>query len=283
MQLINPVFGRHGSFQLRYGWLTKGIQSLNRYPDIFTSAHATSELGVGKNMVSSIKYWLQATQIIDSKNVMTDFGRKLLLDGFDTYLEDDATLWLLHLKLAKNETLSTAIYWLFHHFHKQHFTVEEAFGALENDVSNTQVSKKTLKMDISVILRMYAPHRSDKTQIEDMLESPLSLLNLISYYDNQYHFSLSAHREIPVEIFAYAIDEAFNDVFDIPVRELMHGSRLALGTIFRLSESGLVAKLENLVAKYSTYQLREDAGIFSLHRAGAANGTEYLERYYGEN
>jgi hypothetical protein len=39
---------------------------------------------------------------------------------------------------------------------------------------------------------MYAPHKSKKTQIEDMLESPLSLLGLIQYFDGKYHFSFGS-------------------------------------------------------------------------------------------
>ncbi|SEH04935.1 DUF4007 family protein [Candidatus Venteria ishoeyi] len=57
------TFGRHQTFPLRFGWLSKGFQSLLENPGIFSDEDATIKLGVGKNMVESIKYWLQAARI----------------------------------------------------------------------------------------------------------------------------------------------------------------------------------------------------------------------------
>ena len=58
-------FGRHETFVLRYSWLTKGFQSFIRDNDIFSSDESTVELGVGKNRVNAIKYWLRAATILE--------------------------------------------------------------------------------------------------------------------------------------------------------------------------------------------------------------------------
>jgi hypothetical protein len=58
-------FGRHQTFPLRYAWLTKGFHALTANPRIFDSDEATVTLGVGKNMVASIQYWLQATRLAE--------------------------------------------------------------------------------------------------------------------------------------------------------------------------------------------------------------------------
>ena len=58
------AFGRHETFGLRYSWLSKGFQTLMKRPDLFDSEDAIVELGVGKNMVASIRYWLRACQLI---------------------------------------------------------------------------------------------------------------------------------------------------------------------------------------------------------------------------
>jgi len=57
--MINAfTIGRHGSFQLRYGWITKGIRAVNdrsdakKLSDVFTSDDATVNLGVGKNTIT---------------------------------------------------------------------------------------------------------------------------------------------------------------------------------------------------------------------------------------
>ncbi|MEA1968298.1 MAG: DUF4007 family protein, partial [Thermodesulfobacteriota bacterium] len=58
------AFGRHESFQLRFGWLTKGFQAFEQDHNIFANDDAVVTLGVGKNMVNSIRHWLRAAQLI---------------------------------------------------------------------------------------------------------------------------------------------------------------------------------------------------------------------------
>ena len=116
------AFGRHETFPLRFGWLTKGHQACRENPDIFEQDDATVTLGVGKNMVSAIKYWMLATQIVNhDKTVLrpAELGDKIFDEaGWDPYLEDDATIWLLHWLLASNAADATAVFWFFNRFHK---------------------------------------------------------------------------------------------------------------------------------------------------------------------
>jgi hypothetical protein len=63
-------------------------------------------LGVGKNMVRSLRHWCTATGTIERDEQkghmkVTDLGLSLLRhDGWDPFLEDLGTLWLLHWRLA---------------------------------------------------------------------------------------------------------------------------------------------------------------------------------------
>ena len=276
------TIGRHGSFQLRYGWITKGIQAIQakkdtKITDVFTADDATVELGVGKNMVAAIRYWLTATKVIDN-NSITDFGNFLYKN--DAYLEDDASLWLLHLALAQNKKTATAIYWLFNHYYQNEFTAEDAGSAFlsyarENDWKG---SEKTLRMDIQVVLRMYAPHKSAKTQIEDMLESPLSLLGLIQYFDGKYHFSFEP-KNIPIEVVIHNINEKFKDDKNIPVQDLMYGDK-AFAPALKIREDELIVILEKITKKYADYHLRESAGIFQLYKNITTDTYKYLNKYY---
>ena len=277
------TIGRHGSFQLRYGWITKGIQavqkrdSAKKLADVFTSDDATVNLGVGKNMVAAIRYWLIATKVIDN-DLITEFGK--FLNKNDAYLEDDASLWLLHLTLAQNKKLATSIYWLFNHFHQNEFSAEEAGNAFLSYAreNNWKGSEKTLRMDIQVILRMYAPHKSAKTQIEDMLESPLSLLGLIKYFDGKYHFSLSP-KNTPIEVITHNINDKFKDDKTVSIQDLMYGDN-AVAPALKIREDELIAILEKITQKYDDYHLREDAGIFQLHKSTTTDTYKYLEKYY---
>ena len=93
-------FGRHETFSLRYAWLTKGFQAFMKKKAIFSSDEATIELGVGKNMVNAIKYWLRATAMLDDSAeglAVTAIGTAIFSKhGWDQYLEDEATIWVMY-------------------------------------------------------------------------------------------------------------------------------------------------------------------------------------------
>ena len=116
------AFGRHETFALRYGWITKGMQALVGSRSVFEAEDATVQLGVGKNMVASIRYWLQAARLIERTQEGWDFtevGTYLFDDdGEDPYLEDEGTIWLIHWLLASNPELATSWWWFFNRFHK---------------------------------------------------------------------------------------------------------------------------------------------------------------------
>ena len=87
------AFGRHETFGLRYSWLPKGFQALSSNKKLFDSDGAIVELGVGKNMVASIRFWLRACQLITPQkpDELLPIG-SLVFDeqvGLDPYLEDD--------------------------------------------------------------------------------------------------------------------------------------------------------------------------------------------------
>lgn len=278
------TFGRHESFQLRYGWLSKAAAALLDDPQVFSSEDATVKLGVGKNMVSSIRYWVQAAGVAEADGQLSPLGELLFGEkGFDRYLEDDGTLWLLHFQLAKNQSLATGIYWLFNHFHKADFSTAEVVMHLQAFAHDQgwKATEKALKKDLQTILRMYAPHKLKETQLEDRLESPLSLLGLLHYFEGRYHFVSSNKNNLPLGIMAYALSELMEDKKVMAVRDLMYGDDLALGSIFRLTEESLTALLENIAEQHPEYQLREDAGIFQIHKRKDVDSYDFLREYYG--
>ena len=54
-------FKGHESFAIRRGWLYKGMKHVRERGDIFLAKDAMEELGLGSNMVKSLRYWMQAT------------------------------------------------------------------------------------------------------------------------------------------------------------------------------------------------------------------------------
>jgi Protein of unknown function (DUF4007) len=126
-----PVFARHETFHPRFGWLKKGFDKAAQDSSIFLREDAPVLLGVGKNMVRSIRYWCSAFKLLENDSP-TDFGTKLLgAGGWDEYLEDPASLWLLHWKLLESPSLATAWDFTFNQFRPTEFTKESLFRATE--------------------------------------------------------------------------------------------------------------------------------------------------------
>jgi len=297
---FNPnkaAFGRHETFALRYSWLTKGYQAVSepKSSQIFSSDEATVVLGVGKNMVNAIRYWLQATQLIEpapSGFKTTPLGDKIFgKKGFDRYLEDEATIWLIHWLIASNPELATGWYWFFNKFHKPEFTSQEAASALLDFAKQNIQSKfsaTTVRQDSAIVLRMYARSKGNtRTPIEEALDSPLSLLGLITQAPGgRTYYSRAFEREaLPIGIFGFAIAQLFEamGVTELPIEELMYakGGYPAPGAVFRLTENAMITKLEKLIhQKPGIFEMRETAGIHQLYLMENVKSMEFLQFHY---
>ncbi len=58
-------FSGHQTFPLRHGWLTKAALGIGEDRELFRRKDALVRLGVGKNMVASIRHWSQATGVLE--------------------------------------------------------------------------------------------------------------------------------------------------------------------------------------------------------------------------
>lgn len=94
---ITYKFSGHESFPCKSLWLKKGYDFVVGGND-FNSPDAVITLGVGKNMVTLIRFWLRVL-VLQRTTKKTKLGNYLFDEskGKDKYLEDTATLWLLHL------------------------------------------------------------------------------------------------------------------------------------------------------------------------------------------
>ena len=290
------AFGRHESFPLRFGWIAKGLEALRNDPKVFTRDDATVTLGVGKNMVVSIRYWLQAARIVHrdpNRNVLTPSSIADIVfgDGGDPYLEDEGTIWLLHWLFATNPSQATAIYWFFNHYHKPTFTNAE-FATGLTDFAQRELSartaKTTLKNDAQLVIRMYsrATTTNARVTLEDALDSPLSMLGLLQRVDVRRVRAVPMDRpDLPLHVFAFAITEVFEQagVSQLAIADLMYSDtrRCAPGAVFRLTENGLVAKLEALCSAYpDALRLDRTAGVFQLYKIARLDSSDILKARY---
>ena len=129
-------FSGHETFPFRYTWLRKAIDQVRSDSSGFLAPDAMVDLGVGKNMVRSIRHWGITCGVIEEDPTIsrnrgrhlrpTDLGYQLLSDeGWDPYLEDPATTWLLHWRLCCTADRATTWYWVFNHLPQPEFSKAE--------------------------------------------------------------------------------------------------------------------------------------------------------------
>lgn len=217
-----PQFSGHETFPLRYGWLKKAYDAVYDREDgsdgklAFTRDDSIARFGVGKNMVSSMRHWATASGIIEDGEgpnalVTTALGRRLFgRIGLDRYVENPATLWLVHWNLAGHPE-KTTWYWSFNNFPGATFEREQLVRALEkvaNDRGWPRVSATTIRRDVECFLRTYvAKAASGATSPEDSMESPLAELGLIKAVGRRdgFRFVRGPKSSLGNGVFLYAL------------------------------------------------------------------------------
>lgn len=92
-------FRAHETFFIRKGWLSKGMKYVHARNDVFISREENpmDVLGIGSNMVKSLRYWLQAVGLTEEpssgKRVQrfTQLGEAVY--KYDRYIEELGTLY----------------------------------------------------------------------------------------------------------------------------------------------------------------------------------------------
>lgn len=290
------TFSGHETFPLRFSWLPKGVRGLADDPDLFFDKEdAMVKLGVGKNMVRAIRHWCTALQMIKvdaraKESKVTDLGRKLFLDdGWDPYLEDPGTLWLLQWLLASHKDRASTWYLAFTKWAEEVFTKEGLTDWLVNiadQLPKSRATENSIGRDVGVFIRTYVPSEPNPHRpIEDTFDSPLVELGLIrEEEDETYRFVRGAKRSLPQEVFCYALLDYWRRAEEERAsRSFEHimfrpGSP---GRAFQLDEEGLARRLDSLPS-WTGVQFDETAGIRNvLETAGSVTEPmEALARYY---
>lgn len=258
------TFSGHESFHCRQLWLKKGYDFIKSGKS-FTQDDAVVTLGVGKNMVTAIKFWLKAFNIINSQEELTEFATFLFGNqGFDPYLEDDQSLWLLHYNLIK--TNFSSIYSLiFNEFRKEkiQFT-KENFQTYALRKFGT-VNIKTIGDDFDVFKKMYLNKPEDNKQTEDSFLGLLADLQLLRSFEKAiYQISNSARPTLTTKVFLYSILDNKNYGMSVSLHSLENDEN-SPGVIFALSREDLLDKIGALVEEEGDWiSYTDQAGIKEL-------------------
>ena len=212
----------HESFYPREGWLTKGITSLAESPEIFYSANvikAIDALGIGANMVKSLRYWLLYFGLADivergQKLQLSELGRVILKN--DPFIQHKSTLWLLHINSICNAPLWSACC---KSSEMPGYSKDYLLQKLESFVkseSDKTYSTKTCASYIEVFVNTYV--RTPSLDVEGNLQSPLSKLKLLNYNNKEISFrSINTEDIDPLLIFyiLFCCDTTFESGVDL--------------------------------------------------------------------
>ncbi|MDW8293630.1 MAG: DUF4007 family protein [Anaerolineae bacterium] len=308
LPLIEPnkvSLGGHEKFVFRYGWLKKGADALAHNPAVFSAEDAIVALGVGKNMVRSIRFWGLALGLFeeDTSNRkslalrLSQLGQALLSDtGWDPYLEDLATLWLLHWQLATNPARALVWHLAFCDFLEAEFTKPQmiAFVARAFDRLGVSTTPASIERDVEVFLRTYVPatRKPSEAPAEETMDCPLVELRLLDYApeDGVYRFNSGAKISLPTPVFGYALLVFLSQVAAhrraVAFDECLY-RRGSPGQVFRLDETSVAEHVEALEAlTQGALSVRESAGVRQVYlqaldeAAFRALAFNLLERYY---
>jgi hypothetical protein len=304
---MNYRFSGHETFPCRYAWLPKAYLSLMDDQRIFTDEEeAMVSMGVGKNMVRAIRFWVQATGVAAAARgggyTITDFGRALLdREGFDPFLEDRRTLWLIHWQLSTHvEEPLFAWDFLLNRWTHPEISRTEALRAFDQEAKRLgrKLSSVTLEQHFDTFLHTYVPTRSRKGEIqEDNLDCPLVELELIQKVGERdcgnggrrepiYVFRHDLKPEITPGLFVYCLNDFWNKrrsaerTLTFRDVSVAHGSP---GQVFKLPEWDVRERLERLKNDSDgVFSYQESASLQQVMRIDQPNffGRDFLAAIY---
>ncbi|WP_288010522.1 DUF4007 family protein [Kyrpidia sp.] len=280
-------FGGHETFPFRYGWLKKAVDGIQ----VLGDDRAIVELGVGKNMVRSIRHWGLATQMLRVRNgrqlEVSEIGR-LLMQKWDPYLEDPASMWLIHWLLIYNPARAAVWHLVFTSYTKPEFTKGLLVEFLSDYAARhgLKVKESTVSRDVDCFIRSYVASRSDRELLEDSFGCPLAELALIQpLRDGEgFRFAIGPKPTLPLEIFGYSLFDYLERV--APTRQTLSLSECLYGQgspgqVFKLDENSLIEYLEAL-QEYTegAALLDETAGLKQLYCRRKVAPLSFLDAYY---
>jgi len=295
-EAAHPSFARHETFATRFGWLHKAYMQVKENPEVFLAEDAPVLLGVGKNMVYSMRYWSRAFKLtrehygddVNSRAMLSypTWEARWLLDedGADPYLEEQGSLWLLHwwLLCSRPGAKSWAPSWYvaFQLAPFARFSAQDMTQLIARHVNMSYEDAPvaaSIAKDVDCITKMYVPAKRAKGgapgALEDLLACPFRELGLVETVEHpvsgrqEWEFTTGTRITLPDRIVAYAcLDYAATmtrNSGSISLARLAneHG---APGRAFRIREPEIAAALERAAATTPGLQLVEAVGQRSL-------------------
>lgn len=294
-------FRGHETFPIRKGWLNKGIRNVIASPDVFVSKteNPMDSLGIGANMVKSLRYWLQATRLTQEPKSgrrdqqLTEIGQIIYRN--DPYFEEMGSLWLVHHSLATNKDEATAWYIFFNEFDMTEFTEEDFEKAVRKYISMNAPEKetpssRTITDDFKCIVNTYYSKRrslveGENDDPEDNMTCPLTELGLVSGVvvrrnERLYRRETPRSENVPELIVLAAILYRYGDMKEIRISALQKDVN-SIGKVFCL-DTIMLHNILNKLDALGYLRVVRTAGLDVVKLATDMTFLECIALYYQE-
>ncbi|MBT3383077.1 MAG: DUF4007 family protein [Prolixibacteraceae bacterium] len=293
-------FTGHETFVVRTFWPKKGYDFIKK-GGTFSAENAVVDLGVGKNMVASIQFWMKALGLFnDGKKELTEIAHFLFGEhGVDPYLEDIGSVWLLHYHLVRSN-YSSIYNLVFNDLRKERavFKKQQLVSFIKrkySENSDNYYNPNTIDKDISIFTRLYkkVDYKSISKNFEDEISGLMLELELISSSIEEevkegtnkkekvewFYLHGENRNNFPAPILLFSILDNFEGDSNIAVRRLQIEAN-SPNMVFLLSKDALYNKLKELENLVSGITISETAGNVILVLPEGLDKWKILRDYY---
>ncbi len=316
-------FRAHETFFIRKGWLYKGLKNVQKDERVFVSKvnNPIDVLGLGSNMVKSLRYWMKATGLTKEPLLRGKQSHQELLKlaeiiyKHDRYFEELGTLYLIHYMLASNADLATSWYVFFNEFNQKEFDKNDFKNAIYTYVEKhigeeaknfVKPVESSVEDDFNCLTNSYVPRKKlNPTRVnpESNIECPLDELGLIDVVDkkNKIYKKTSPKQGIlnPYILYAVIIDQLTHDSsisedtaseetrsnIVIGGKEIKISSLLEdtnnVGKIFNLDINTLSKELD-VMSKLDLIDVVRTAGLDVVKLKSEMSFYDCIEQYYSK-
>lgn len=257
------AYGQHQSFYLRDRWLSKGLKHLMEDERFFYNKDSFELIGLGKNMLQSLRFWVVATRTVVEKfnnqqkkvHYITPLGN--IIYKFDRFVQFYETASILHYELTKEKEPATAWYWFFNILRQDSISKDELlqlFIQWVNREENKEISTKSLKRDIECLVKLYTAGQSTFDP-EEVIQSPLYKIGLLEEKNGIIYKKTGEIEKIGLTALMYSLLD-YKDkkgLETISVDEIVNEEGL-WGKVFNMNRASVVNALE-MLTNHTVYKL----------------------------